>query len=136
MLLTVNMPIISLSVSEQILGKFDDSLKRRGYATRSEAFREAMKEFIDAEEWGFPSGRNTLIMAVIYDRDEPKIQMSILRHKYEEIRTMLHTHLDDVNCLEVLIAEGVNSRLKEIVKSVRSIRGTKQIKFVNTVSEV
>ena len=130
------MPIISLSVNENVLRKFDEALRRRGYSTRSEAFREAMKEFVDMEEWGLPSGRNALIMAVIYDRDEPKVQLSILRHKYEEIRTMLHTHLDEVNCLEVMIAEGLNNRLKEIVKSVRSIRGIKQIKFINTVSEV
>jgi len=130
------MPIISLSVNEHILSKFDEALKRRGYSTRSEAFREAMKEFVDTEEWGLPTGRNALIIAVIYERDEPKVQLSVLRHKFEEIRTMLHTHLDEVNCLEVLIAEGVNSRMKEIVKSVRSIRGIKQIKFINTVSEV
>ena len=130
------MPIISLSVSDGILKRFDEALRRRGYSTRSEAFREAMKEFVDTVEWGLPAGRNALIMAVIYDRDEPKVQLSVLRHRYEEIRTMLHTHIDEVNCLEVLIAEGINSRLKEIVKSVRSIRGIKQIKFINTVSEI
>ena len=130
------MPIVSLSVSEQVLKKFDDAVRRRGYSTRSEAFREAMQDFVDTEEWGLPSGRNALIMAILYDRDEPKVQLSVLRHKYEEIRTMLHTHLDEVNCLEVLIAEGVNTRLKEIVKNVRNIRGVKQIKFINTTSEV
>ena len=130
------MPIVSLSVSEQVLRKFDEAVKRRGYSTRSEAFREAMQEFVDTEEWRLPAGRNALIVAVIYDRDEPKVQLSVLRHKFEEIRTMLHTHLDEVNCLEVLIAEGVNNRLEEIVKSVRNIRGVKQIKFINAVSEV
>jgi len=130
------MPIISLSVSDPILKKFEEAMKRRGYSSRSEAFREAMKDFVDTEEWSLPSGRNALILAVLYDRDEPKVQLSRLRHNYEEIRTMLHTHLDEVNCLEVFIAEGVNSRLKEIVHAVRGIRGIKQIKFINTVSEV
>jgi len=130
------MPIVSLSVTEQVLKKFEEAMKRRGYSSRSEAFRDAMKDFVDSEEWSLPSGRNALILAVLYDRDEPKVQLSRLRHNYKEIRTMLHTHLDEVNCLEVLIAEGMNTRLKEIVGAVRGIRGIKQIKYINTVSEV
>lgn len=95
-----------------------------------------MQDFVSAEEWRLPAGRNALIMAVLYERDEPKVQLSLIRHKYEEIRTMLHTHLDEVNCLEVFIAEGVNTRLKEIIRNVRRIRGVKQIKFISAASEV
>ncbi len=130
------MPIVSMAVDEPILKKFEEAAKRRGYSSKSEAFRDAMRDFVDTEEWGLPGGRNTLILAVLYDRDEPKVQLSLLRHKYEEIGTMLHTHLDEVNCLEVLIAEGINTRLKEIVRNVRGIRGVKQIKFISTASRV
>ncbi len=130
------MPIVSLSINEQILDKFNKIVARRAYSSRSEAFRDAIRDFVDAEEWSLPAGRNTLIMAILYNRDEPKTQLSLLRHKFEEIKTMLHTHIDDINCLEVLIAEGLNNRLKEIISNVRSIRGVKQIKYINTVSEV
>jgi len=130
------MPIVSLSMSEPTLKRFDEAARRLGYSSRSEAFRDAMQDFVSAEEWRLPAGRNALIMAVLYERDEPKVQLSLLRHKYEEIRTMLHTHLDDVNCLEVFIAEGVNSRLKEIIRHVRRIRGVKQIRFISATSEV
>lgn len=130
------MPIVSLSISEPTLKRFDEAVKRLGYSSRSEAFRDAMQDFVSAEEWRLPAGRNALIMAVLYERDEPKVQLSLIRHKYEEIRTMLHTHLDEVNCLEVFIAEGVNTRLKEIIRNVRRIRGVKQIKFISAASEV
>jgi len=130
------MVIVSLSIGEPILKRFDEAVKRLGYSSRSEAFRDAMQDFVSAEDWRMPAGRNALIMAVVYERDEPKVQLSLLRHKYEEIRTMLHTHLDDVNCLEVFIAEGVNSRLKEIIRNVRRIRGVKQIRFISATSEV
>ncbi len=135
-LLMIQMPIVSMSVTDQTLKKFDDTVKRLGYTSRSEAFRDAMQEFVSAGEWRLPEGRTALILAILYERGEPKVQLSILRHKYEEIKTMLHTHLDEVNCLELLIAEGVNNRLKEIVKSVRRIRGVKQLKFISTVSEI
>jgi len=130
------MPIVSLSVTEQILKKFDDVVKRRAYSSRSEAFRDAMNDFVASEEWSIPTGRNMLILTVLYDRDEQKVQLTTLRHKYAEIRTMLHTHLDDLNCLEVLIAEGLTTRLKEIISNVRNIRGIKHIKFISTISEV
>jgi len=128
------MPIVSMSLSPQMLKRFDAVLRRRGYPSRSEAVREAMREFIDAAEWGLEDGENTLILSMLYEKDAPRGELLALQHRFPEIRTMLHTHLDEVNCLELLVAEGSNARLKEMIERVRRIKAVKQIKFMNTVS--
>jgi metal-responsive CopG/Arc/MetJ family transcriptional regulator len=47
---------------------------------------------------------------------------------------MLHTHLDEVNCLELLVAEGPNARLKELIERVRRIKSVTQLKFMQTAA--
>ncbi len=130
------MPIVSMSMSPQILRKFDTVTRRRGYPSRSEAMREAMRDFIDAAEWGLEEGENTLILSILYEKDAPRGDLLVLQHRFPEIRTMLHTHLDAVNCLELLVAEGPNPRLKELVERVRRIKTVKQIKFMNTATNL
>ncbi len=130
------MPIVSMSLGPQILRKFDTVARRRGYSSRSEAVREAMREFIDAAEWGLEEGENTLVLSILYEKESPRDQLIQLQHEFHEIRTMLHTHLDAVNCLELLVAEGPNTRLKELVGRVRRIKAVKQIKFMNTAANL
>lgn len=130
------MPIVSMSLSPQILRKFDAFTRRRGYASRSEAMRDAMREFIDVAEWGLEEGENTLILAILYEKEAPRGELTQLQHRFGEIRTMLHTHLDAVNCLELLVAEGPNPRLKELVERVRRIKTVKQIKYMSAAANL
>ena len=128
------MSIVSMSVDAPILRKFDASVRRRGYSSRSEAMREAMHEFIDAAEWGLDEGENTLVLSILYGKDAPRGDLLALQHRFGEIRTMLHTHLDEANCLELLVAEGPNARLKELIERVRRIKSVTQIKFMQTAA--
>ena len=128
------MSIVSMSVDAPVLRKFDSVVRRRGYPSRSEAMREAMHEFIDAAEWGLDEGENTLVLSILYGKDAPRGDLLALQHRFGEIRTMLHTHLDEANCLELLVAEGPNVRLKELIERVRRIKSVTQIKFMQTAA--
>lgn len=128
------MPIVSLSLDETILRRLDEVAHRRRYRSRSEAAREALREFIDMAEWGRDSGQSSLILAVIYEKGDPRADLVTLQHAFDEIRTTLHTHLDDVNCLQILVAEGSIPRLKQLVASLRHARGVKHIKFIQTAA--
>jgi len=128
------MSIVSMSVDVPVLRKFDAVVRRRGYPSRSEAMREAMHEFIDAAEWGLDEGENTLVLSILYKKDAPRGDLLALQHRFGEIRTMLHTHLDETNCLELLVAEGPNVRLKELIERVRRIKSVTQIKFMQTAA--
>ena len=127
------MPIVSVSLDAAILRALDDIAQRRKYRSRSEAVREALREFIDAREWGQEDGRASVILAIIYEKGRPRADLALLQHRFEEIRTMLHTHLNDVDCLQLFVAEGPIPRLKELVSDLRRVKGIKQIKFLQTV---
>ena len=77
-----------------------------------------------------------LVLAILYEKDMPRGDLTILQHRYAEIRTMLHTHVDEVNCLEVVVARGESARLRELIDRVRKIKGVKELKFFSTASNV
>lgn len=121
-----------MSVDPATLQRFEEARKRRGYPSRSEAFREALRDFVDQVEWARGEGENTLILSVLYGKGPPKAGLASLQHRFDEIRTMLHTHVDELNCLEIFVVEGSTDRLKDLVDRIRKIKGVKQIKFIST----
>lgn len=128
------MPIVSVSLDDAILRNLDDVSQRRRYRSRSEAVREALRDFIDAAEWGREGGQASVILAVIYDKTNPRADLAMLQHRFDEIRTMLHTHLDERDCLQIFVAEGPTARLKELIADIRRVKGVKHIKFIQTAA--
>lgn len=131
------MPIVSMSVSEQLIKKFDEAAEKMGYAGRSEAFRDALRLFVDKSEWASSEGENSAIILVLYDEKLiSKRDLSDIEHVYHEIHAVLHLHLDNVNCLEVLVADGTSSRIKGIIQHIRKTKGIKQIQFMTAASGI
>ncbi len=130
------MTIVSLSINDNLLKKFDDMLKEKGFATRSEAFRDVIRSFVNESEWEKGFGENLVVITLIHSKETPKHDLLKIQHTYEEIHTMLHTHLDETNCLEVYIVKGSGSRVKQLIKSIRKIKGVKQVEFVTSVSNM
>jgi CopG family transcriptional regulator, nickel-responsive regulator len=130
------MKIVSISVTDELLGKFDDILAVKGFRSRSDAMREAMRSFVDETEWDSSEGENQIVITMIYDEVGPRGELSILQHRYEEIQMMLHLHLEKGQCMEVFIARGENSRLREILGKIRKVKGVRSIKFISTARQM
>lgn len=131
------MPIVSMSINEQVLQKFDTVFREKGYTTRSEAFRDALRDFIDKSEWAIDEGTNSAVIAIIYEeKNSQESQISTIQHKHREVQAALHVHLDDINCLEILVAKGSSKQITEMIRQIRKISGIKQLKFIATASNI
>ncbi len=129
----------SVSMSRDLLEKFDAFIKRRGYVSRSEAIRTLVRDALiedsietdpDAEVFG------TLTM--IYDHEVRGITEKIthIQHGYlGEIRSAVHVHVDRKNCLEVVIFQGRAKKLRKLVDELSALRGVKNVRFVFTTVE-
>lgn len=130
------MTIVSISVTDELLGRFDDVLAAKGFRSRSDAMREAMRSFVDETVWDSSEGENQIVITMIYDEIGPRGELSILQHRYEEIQMMLHLHLEKGQCMEVFIARGESSRLREILGKIRKVKGVRSIKFISTARQM
>jgi len=128
------MTIVSMSVTDELLSRFDQISETRGFRSRSDALREAMRSYLDEAEWQSAQGENQIVITMIYDEIGPRGELSVLQHRYEEIQMMLHLHLEKGQCMEVFIARGPNHRLREILGKIRKVKGVRSLRFISTSS--
>ena len=129
----------SVSVSADLLEKFDDYLARRGYVSRSEAIRDLIRNTLIEDS--IEEDSNELVfgtITMIYDHEVRGITERIthIQHSYVgEIRSAVHVHIDSRNCLEVVIFHGKAKKLREIVDKLSGLKGVKNVKFVFTTPQ-
>ena len=126
------MTIVSISVPEELLKRFDEISAAKGFRTRSDSVREAMRAAVDEDSWNDSEGENQVVLTMVYDEAGPRGELSVLQHRYEEVQMMLHLHLEKGQCMEVFIARGSNAVLREILGKIRKVKGVRSIRFIST----
>jgi CopG family nickel-responsive transcriptional regulator len=124
--------VISITLPSELLAKFDEFMKTRGYYSRSEAFRDAVRSLIaESEIAKMETGTvaATIMITCDYARRDVDLKMSEVRHEFDDVVVEnVHRHIDDKYCLEIFIAQGNNERICDLVGRVRGMRGIQQVK--------
>jgi len=128
----VDVTIVSISIPEDLLRKFDEVSRSKGFRSRSDAVKETMRTMVDEVEWEKADGENQMVVTMIYEESGPRGELSVLQHRYEEVQMMLHLHLEKGQCMEVFIARGPNAVLKEILGKIRRVKGVRSIRYIST----
>jgi CopG family nickel-responsive transcriptional regulator len=123
-----NVTRIGVSLEPELLLKFDDMINKKGYVTRSEAFRdlirEALTENVIQDEEAPVSGTITLLYN--HHKGGVKEKLMEIQHCHHElISSSIHVHQDLDTCLEVLIVSGKVREIKELCDILGSVRGVK-----------
>ena len=124
--------VISITLPNELLKKFDDFMRARGYYSRSEAFRDAVRNLIaeaDIAKLETGSVAATIMITSDYARRDVDLRMTELRHEFDDVVVEnVHRHIDDKYCLEIFIAQGKNERMLDLIGRVRGMRGIQQVK--------
>jgi CopG family nickel-responsive transcriptional regulator len=126
------MTVVSVTLPSDLLKRFDQFMKARGYYSRSEAFRDALRSLIAEAEIAKTETGNvaaTMMITCEYARRDVDLRMSELRHEFDDIVVEnVHRHINKQYCLEVFIAEGNYQRVLELIGKVRGMRGILEVK--------
>ena len=127
------MPIISISLTTQLLKQLAQFMQERGYSSRSEAIRDAIRTALSEFELEqFEGGRVTATITAFSAHEQPGVdeRLTRLRHTYNHIVSgNMHLHLGEAYCLEVFIAEGEAKDVSEFISRIRAMRGLHQVKY-------
>jgi len=126
------MTVISITLPGELLTKFDEFMKTRGYYSRSEAFRDAIRNLIvesDIAKTETEEVAATIMITCDYARRDVDLRMTEVRHEFDDVVVEnVHRHIDDKYCLEIFIAQGKNKRIVDLIGRVRGMRGIQQVK--------
>jgi CopG family nickel-responsive transcriptional regulator len=127
------MPVISISLTGELLTQLDDFMRQKGYSSRSEAIRDAVRDILSGYELSqFEKGKVTATITVISEQERHDVDehLTRLRHEYDEIVSgNMHIHLARTYCLEIFITEGDVKRIMDFIGRIRAMRGIQQVKY-------
>ena len=124
-----------ISLEGRLLAKFDRLIGRKGYANRSEAIRDLIRDSLVREQWEIGDADSVGTLTLVYDHETRELEerLTELQHAhYRVIVSTLHVHLDAHHCLEVLVLRGKAALLKNIADRLIGTRGVKHGTFSAT----
>lgn len=117
-----------VSLNSKLLKDFDSLISKKGYSSRSEAIRDLIRESLVKEEWEKGEKETVGTVTLVYNHDTRELThvLTDLQHRYHQaIISTTHIHLDEHNCLEVLVVRGKGKDIKKIADRVIGARGVK-----------
>ncbi|MDD2777476.1 MAG: nickel-responsive transcriptional regulator NikR [Methanocellales archaeon] len=127
---------IGVSLPANLLNRFDEIISLRGYSSRSEGIRDAIRNYIVDYEWiSQQKGDRVGTITLIFDHSQRGLvdELTDIEHDYSKlIESSLHVHLDEINCLEVILVRGESQDVKNIVEKMMALKGVKHVKLTTT----
>lgn len=127
------MPIVSISITSELLKKLDEFMRERGYSSRSEAIRDAIRDSLSEYDLGkFQKGKVAATITVIseHERHDVDERLTRLRHEHDDIVSgNMHIHIGHKYCLEIFITEGEFEQVLNFIGRIRAMRGIQQVKY-------
>jgi CopG family nickel-responsive transcriptional regulator len=126
---------IGISLEKDLLEQFDQVIEARGYATRSEAVRDLIRDALVQRQWSRARGseEQVAVVTLVYDHDSSSLAQKLahLQHEnHKAVVSALHVHMDAHNCLEVLVLRG---RAREVLRMGDGLVATKGVKHGKVV---
>jgi CopG family nickel-responsive transcriptional regulator len=126
-----------VSIDSQLIKKFDALIGRKGYATRSEAIRDMIRETLVEQDWESGEQETVGTITIVYNHHTRELEHALtdMQHKsFHQIVSTLHVHLDAHNCLEVLVVKGKSQEIRKIADRLIGTKGVKHGKLTTTTT--
>ena len=123
---------IGVSLDKELLSKFDELIDKQGYQSRSEALRDLVRRELSTERLSNPKAKGVGAVFLVYDHHSTKLtdKLISLQHSHHlapslQVISSLHVHLDEHDCLEVIIIRGQVGEINKVAESILSMKGVK-----------
>jgi CopG family nickel-responsive transcriptional regulator len=126
-----------ISLDNALLERFDTLLRRKRYSNRSEAIRDLIRDALVSEEWESATLETVGTITIVYSHDKRELTDTLtdLQHSYcNSIISSMHIHLDEHNCLEVIVVRGKAKDIKAIADRLIGTKGVKHGKLSVTTT--
>lgn len=127
----MNVPIVSISLNDDILSEMDKLQKSMGFSGRSEIIRAGIRNLISEEKQKNDlQGLIHAILMVVHNEESEQIVTGI-KHNYEDlIGTHLHSKIDGNKCMELFLLHGKAEKVGVMTNDFKTNRKMDQVKLV------
>jgi CopG family nickel-responsive transcriptional regulator len=120
----------TISIDAELIEAFDEFIAGKGYANRSEAVRDLIRERLAAERLDATGEAAPAIacLSYVFDHDQRVLAARLVeaQHRHHHLsRATMHVHLDRHECMEVSILEGPVGEVRRFAEDVIAERGVR-----------
>jgi len=119
---------VGVSLDRKLLSAFDKLIAGQGYHSRSEAIRDLIRQRISSEHLSNPKAKAVGAVTLVYNHHSTKLMEKVtdLQHSHllQTISSM-HIHLDEHDCLEVIVLRGRVGEISKMAENIISLKGVK-----------
>ena len=113
------MPVVSVSLPDDVVEQMDHTIKAMGARGRSELVRAAVRAYTAPK---IPAGHVHGSITIAYPHGE-EARVSEVRHAFHDVvLSMMHTHCDPEQCMDVLLVGGDAGRVTELQRTLERMR--------------
>lgn len=125
------MPIVSISLNDEILSELDKLQLSLGFSGRSEAIRAGIRAFVSEEKQKSNLFGNIHAILLVVHNDEFDHVVSGIKHNFENlITTHLHSKIEGEKCMELFVIDGDAESVLTITKDFQINRNMDTVKLV------
>ena len=126
-----------VSVEEELLESFDQLIGGQGYANRSEALRDLMRDALVKSrlESSPDEGEALGSLTLVYDHHASELndKMNEIQHDHHDlVVSVLHVHVSHDDCMEVIVLRGAVREIRSLSDALLSLKGVKHGKLFVT----
>jgi CopG family transcriptional regulator, nickel-responsive regulator len=124
-----------ISMERSLSERFDKLIKSKGYANRSEAIRDLIRDRLVEEEWEAGNEVAVGVVTLLYDHRQRELSRKLTHSQHDHHDTTissLHVHLDNANCLEVIVVRARANVIRTLADRLIGTKGVKHGKLVMT----
>lgn len=125
------MPVVSISLNEEILTELDKLQKSMGFSGRSEAIRAGIRSFVSEEKQKSDLSGNIHAILLVVHNDEFDHVVSGITHNFEDlITTHLHSKIEKEKCMELFLIDGDAEKVSTMTKDFQTNKNMDTVKLV------
>jgi CopG family nickel-responsive transcriptional regulator len=117
---------VSISLESALLEAFDGLNAAKGYATRSEAIRDLIRDRLLREEARQADGEQVAVVTLVYDHHARELAARLIdkqHHHHDLVVSSLHVHLGERHCLEVSVLRGTMHEVRHLGEELLATKG-------------
>ncbi len=119
---------IGVSIEKNLLSAFDKLAAEHGYQSRSEAFRDLIREKLSSKQLDNPKAKGIAALCLVFDHHSTKILQKLTELQHSNLLKIIcstHIHLNAHDCMEIIILKGQAGEINKIAERIISQKGVK-----------
>jgi CopG family nickel-responsive transcriptional regulator len=117
---------ITISLEAALSQAFDDYCAEKGYANRSEAVRDLIRDRLIRRQHEQAEGEQVAVVSLVYDHHARELAAKLIdkqHHHHELVVSSLHVHLGERHCLEVSVLRGPAAQVRHLGNELLATKG-------------